>query len=307
MSIRKAANEKLISSITFYLGTIFFLFSVFYSSFITSNIILVSTYMLIISGLLLVFAFINNYRIILPLLIGMVAFSSINLGIILAGIAGLGSHEPNVVSGLSRIVLAVFIIWKLTAEMRHLTLEIDPFAPKRGFIGNLLYGIVFPKREFFRLVKVMVFIIAGFYFVMTGLSLISTSSVNIAFFQKTERISLNILFLGMQTPMMMASRASVSRTFSEYLKNLQWLDDSILQDGSEEITKAYSEIANSSEISFDSINSNGKHLWISVFLILLLQAYESYILNWDVVQTIKSINLTEFLAQIINFVLSLIG
>lgn len=306
MSSRKAANEKLVSSITFYLGALFFLFSVLYSSFITENIILVSTYMLIISGLLLVFAFINNYRIMLPMLIGMVAFSSINLGVILAGVAGLHSDDPLVVAGLSRIVLAVFIIWKLTAEMRHLTLEIDPFAPKRGFFGNLFYGILFPRKEFFRLIKVMIFVVGGFYFVMTGLLMINQASVDLSFFQKTERISLNILFLGMQTPMMMASRASVSRTFSEYIKNLQWLDDSILHGASEQVAQAYNEITNSSEISFDSINSNGKHLWLSVVLILVLQAYEGAILQWDIVQAIQALDLNQLIINVIDFMFSLI-
>ncbi len=262
--------------------------------------------MLIISGLLLVFAFVNNYRIMLPLLIGMVAFSSINLGILLAGIAGLNSDDPKVVAGLSRIVLAVFIIWKLTAEMRHLTLEIDPFAPKRGFLGNLFHGILFPRKEFFRLVKVLLFVVGGFYFVMTGLVLIHEASVDLNFFQKTERISLNILFLGMQTPMMMASRASVSRTFSEYIKNLQWLDDSILHDASEEVVRAYNEITNSSEISFDSINSNGKHLWLSVVLILVLQAYENVILQWDIVQAIQSIDFNQLIIGVLQFIFNLI-
>ncbi|MDH5403762.1 MAG: hypothetical protein OEY49_14795, partial [Candidatus Heimdallarchaeota archaeon] len=75
-------------------------------------------------------------------------------------------------------------------------------------------------------------------------------------------------------------RASVSRTFSEYLKNLDWLENSMYNNRTN-VNSSYREILASSEISYDSINSNGKHLWISVLLIIILQAFETQILQYE--------------------------
>ncbi|MCE7736869.1 MAG: hypothetical protein GPJ54_18440, partial [Candidatus Heimdallarchaeota archaeon] len=202
-------------------------------------------------------------------------------GVVLAGTRGLENSNPIVIDGLSRIVIAVFTIWKLSSDMRNLTLQIDPYTIKRSRIVQFFYGILFPPKELFRLLKFVVLVVIAFYFVMSGLNLLEQQDVNLYYLEETEKLSVNLLFLGIQTPMMMASRANVSKTFSDYLKNLDWLQNSMYSTSRSGAGLAQSTNYASKEISFSSINSNGKHLWFSVFLLILLQAFEKQILAQD--------------------------
>ena len=174
--------------------------------------------------------------------------------------------------------------------MRHLTLRIDPYTVKRSKVAQFLYGVIFPPKEFFRLLKFVILIVVSFYFVMSGLNILEQQEVNIYFLEETEKISVNLLFLGIQTPMMMASRASVSRTFSDYIKNLDWLQNSMYSSTRTSPTGSLRTIYASKEISYSSINSNGKHLWFSVLLIIILQAFEKQILAQDqLLESVKEI------------------
>jgi hypothetical protein len=248
--------------------------------FFIENIFEISTYLLIIVSTAFVFSYVNNLKVLHSFLLGLVAFSSIYLGVILAGTRGLSNSSVEVIEGLSRIVVAIFVIWHLSAMMRNLSLEIDPFKKQRSTFGKIFYGILFPPKELARLIKVLVYVSLSFYLIISGLNLLEMSSVDLVFFAQTERMSLNILFFGIQTPMMMASRASVSRTFSEYLKNLEWAENAFF-DNDAILSEAYRRVLNSNDISYETINSNGKHLWITVLLVLILQAFETQITNLD--------------------------
>jgi hypothetical protein len=262
-------------------------------------------YLLIILSALYTFSYINQLKIFYSPLVGGIAFASTNLGILLAGTRGLGNDSFPVMDALSRIVLALFTVWKLSSDMRHLRLEINPYKVKRSKFSKYLYGILFPPKEFLRLLKVIVLIFVAYYFVMSGLNILEGENVDSSYLEKTEQISVNLLFLGIQTPMMMASRASVSKTFSDYLENLNWLEDSMVGYRSMNVNDSYRQILNSSEISYDSINSNGKHLWISVLLLVILQAFEKQILGYeyllsDIQNLLKSI-WTNTVGLITNF------
>ncbi len=296
-------NEKKVANFTFYLSLIFFVLNIYYSHLIQNQRIIIITYSLIIAAVLLVFVYLNNITALFDITVSAVAFTSVNLGIFLAATQGLHSSEPVVLSGLSRIILALFLTWKLTADMRYLSLTIDPFAPKRGTVASFFYGLLYPRKELIRLIKVLTFVAFGFYLVVTGLNLISSGNIDLSFFQKTEKISLNIIFLGIQAPMMMASRASISNTFSNYLKNLQWMDDAMIAEGSQLTSRVQENILNSSQISYDSINSNGKHLWLSVFSIIFLQANEGWILNLDIVSIIQNFDINQLITHIVQFFL----
>lgn len=275
------ADEKNITSSAFYFSLLFYILKLNYPSEFNNNIIEISTYLMIITTALFIFIYVNQLKLFYSASIGIVTFATLNLGVILAGTRGLSNDSPQVIDGLIRIVVAVFIIWKLSADMRNLKLQIDPFPPERSSIASALYGILYPPRELMRLIKVVLYILLSFYLISTGLNEINSMDVNVAFLNSTERISINVLFFGIQTPMMMASRASVSKTFSEYIKNLEWIESAFSEDQSS-LSLSYQQILNAEEISYDSINSNGKHLWLTVLLVLLLQAFEQQITSLDI-------------------------
>ncbi|MHA2249926.1 MAG: hypothetical protein ACXAD7_06170 [Candidatus Kariarchaeaceae archaeon] len=274
-------KETHVANSALFFGISYFMIKMQYAEIFHQNIVEISTYLLIFFGTLFTFAFINHYRIFFGVLVGGIAFSSINLGIILAGTRGLSSMDFEVIDGLTRIVLAILIIWKLNSDMRNLKLDINPHSTNRSNIFGAFYGIIFPPRELLRILKILIFIVFSFYLVLSGLTMINGTPVDLDFLNKTEKIGVNLLFIGIQTPMMMSSRASISKTFSTYLKNVEWAEFCLLDHSTGIVNDRYSKILNSSEISYDSINSNGKHLWISVFLIILLQAFQSQIASFE--------------------------
>ncbi len=278
------ANSALIFSLMFYFSKLR------YKAYFDDYYLEFSIYLLVIMSALFTFSYVNHLKLFYSTLVGGMAFACINVGIVLGGTRGLGNTDPLVIDGLSRIVIATFTVWKLSADMRHLTLQIDPYTIKRSRISQLLYGVIFPPKEFFRLLKFVVLIVISFYFVMSGLNILEQQDVNLYFLEETEKISVNLLFLGIQTPMMMASRASVSRTFSDYIKNLDWLQNSMYASAGSEISSTFRNLSTSKEISFSSINSNGKHLWFSVLLIVVLQAFENQFLAQDkLLESVKDI------------------
>lgn len=272
------SNETHVANSALFFSIMFYLSKLRYKAYFDDYYLEFSIYLLVIMSALFTFTYVNHLKLFYSTLVGGMAFASINLGIVLGGTRGLGNSDPLVIDGLSRIVIATFTVWKLSADMRHLTLQIDPYTVKRSRITQFLYGVLFPPKEFFRLLKFVILIVVSFYFVMSGLNILEQQEVNIYFLEETEKISVNLLFLGIQTPMMMASRASVSRTFSDYIKNLDWLQNSMYASTSSDVSSTFRNLSSSKEISFSSINSNGKHLWFSVLLIVILQAFEKQIL-----------------------------
>lgn len=272
----KEINEQNVSFFALLTG-----FSLYYVKFsepaISENIIFLSTILLLVSATLLIFVFLNRLKLFFSLALGILLFAVVNLGILLGGIYGLGSSHPDVVEGLNRLSLAVLVIWKITSDMRNLNLRIQPDDGEHGALYNLFYGIFFPFKDFKFLVKTIVFIFVSFYLVMSGLELIQTNVVDPEFLSKTEKIGINLLFIGIQTPMMMSSRASISKTFSNYISNIQ-KTHAVIAATPGKMSSKYKEIFSLTSISFSEINGNGKHLWVSIIVIILLQAFQTQIL-----------------------------
>lgn len=298
-------KEKQVTAWGFTYSLIFYSFKRMLDPLFTQNIFEIATYALVIVSALFVVASINNMRLLYSPLLGLVSFNTLYLGILLAGSKGLGNSSFEVIEGLSRLVLAICAIWKLSSDMRNLNLQINPHRKDRGPIKNLLYGIIYPPKELARLVKVLIYVMISFYLVFTGLDLLSSNSVNLGFFKQTERMSLNILFFGVQTPMMMASRASISKTFSEYIKNLEWADTAFANTNN--LNNAYQNIFKSNNISYDAISSNGKHIWFTILLMIILQAYQTEILRLDIFQIDYGLVLGSMLSNIRNLLNSLFG
>jgi hypothetical protein len=250
-----------------------------------------------VSASLAIVVLLNGWKLFFSFTIGLLAFATVNLGILTAGTYGLNNNTLEVIEGLNRLILALLIIWKISAEMRHLKLDINPQRVERSLIKRSLYGIIYPIPEFFRLLKILIYVVAGFYFVVSGLKIISFESVNFQFFLQTERLGTNLIFLGIQTPMMMASRASVSRTFSDYIRNMQWAETSLLVGATVQVSRAYRDLLSATEISYDSVNSNGKHLWLTVLLILVLQAFQEPIAAFNLVAILNLEAVAQFFAS----------
>lgn len=296
------SNETHVANSALFFSLIFYFSKLRYKGYFDDYYLEFSIYLLVLVSALFTFSYVNQLKAFYSTLVGGLAFASINLGIVLGGTRGLGNTDPLVIDGLSRIVIATFTVWKLSADMRRLTLQIDPYTVKRSRISQFFYGVIFPPKEFFRLLKFVILIVVSFYFVMSGLNILEQQDVDLYFLKETEKISVNLLFLGIQTPMMMASRASVSRTFSDYIKNLDWLQNSMYVSAGSEISSTFRNLSSSKEISYSSINSNGKHLWFSVLLIVILQAFEKQILEQDqLLESLKEI-VTMIWVNLVNII-----
>lgn len=273
-------QEKQVTAWAFGYAVVFYVGKRLNDPIFTTHIFEISTYALIFVSTLFILASINNLKLLYGPLVGLIAFNTVYLGVLLAATKGLGSTSFPVIEGLSRVVVALCATWKLSSDMRNLSLKIDPFHHERSKVRNIFYGILFPPREFARLIKVLGFVVFSFYLIFSGLDLLSQAPVDLLFFKQTEKLSLNIVFFGIQAPMMMASRASISKTFSEYLKNLDWAE-SITGSGSS-INTTYRNVLHSNEISYDAISSNGKHIWLTILLMIILQAYQKEIISLDI-------------------------
>lgn len=273
------SNETHVANSALFFSLLFYFTKLRYETYFEENYLEFSIYLLVAISSLYTFSYVNHLKAFYSTLVGGLAFASINLGIVLGGTRGLENSNAVVIDGLSRIVIAIFTIWKLSADMRNLTLQIDPYTIRRSRISQFFYGTIFPPKEFLRLLKFVILIVVSFYFVMSGLNILEQQEVNLYYLEETEKLSVNLLFLGIQTPMMMASRANVSRTFSDYLKNLDWLQNSVY--ATSRSSSPSRSMFSSKEISYSSINSNGKHLWVSVLLLIILQAFEKQILEQD--------------------------
>lgn len=271
---------------------------------LTNGVLELAGIILIASSVLVIFTLLNQLKLFYSLTLGFLSFATVTFGVLLAGIHGLNNSTPQVVFGLLRLLVAVFIIWKITAEMRNLKLEIDPFAHERSNLAKILYGLLYPPKELIRLIRILVYVTLGFYFVMSGLDMLSSAAVNLQFLTQTEKIGTNLIFIGIQTPMMMSSRASVSRTFSDYLKNVQWAEYSLQQSVNRPISKSYNQMLNSAEISYETINSNGKHMWLSIVAIIVLQAYQAQIIA---VNFLNQIDFRVWINMLVSFIQQILG
>lgn len=293
-------SETKLTSTAFYFSMIFYLIRRNYIEIFDANVITIATYLLIATSSLAIFVYVNQFKLFYYQSMGLLAFSTTYLGIVMAGTSGLGNSSHQVVEGLTRISLALFAIWHVAAYTRNLKLTIDPFTEPRSSFKNIWYGILYPPREFIRLVKILIYVVWIFYLITSGLDMLKTAQVDGSFFAQTEKISLNILFFGIQVPLMMASRASVSKTFSEYLKNLDWMQSSLsLSEGRQ---SRYQQIVHSTDISYDSINSQGKHLWIIVLMTIVLQAMEKQLIQLNLISTNWVNDLTNWITYLWNFV-----
>ena len=115
--------------------------------------------------------------------LGGVAFFAINTGIIIAGTTGLHNPGTEVVEALSRIILALVGIWKLQSDLRHLKLDIDTHGVERGRLKSLFYGLIYPKKEIFRFIKIIAYIVAMYYLITSALDLLHSTSVDINFLE----------------------------------------------------------------------------------------------------------------------------
>jgi len=265
---------------------------------IGDNILFLSTIFLLLSSTLVIFVFLNRLKLFYSFSVGILLFSVVNLGFLLGGIYGLGSSHHDVIEGLNRLSLATLLIWKITSDMRNLTLRIQPEEKEHSILYNTFYGIFFPFKDFRFLLKTLLFIFLSFYLVMSGIDFLQVKGVDSIFLSKTERIGINVLFIGIQTPMMMSSRASIGKTFSNYISNIQ-KTHAVLANAPGKLSSKYKEIFALTSISFSEINGNGKHLWVSIFVIIMLQAFQKQILA---IPLLAPQNLTIFVASIIQII-----
>ncbi len=248
----------------------------------------------IIVVLLFSLIYLSGIRPIEPYAAGFVLHATVFLGILILGTEQLRTTSVVALEGLTRLSIATFVVWKITADMRNLDLRIQPsvkpsISSENAFmkIIRLLDGIIYPPQEMLRLIRILGFAILGFHLAFTGLIQIQEASasqnVNIDVFAK---IAETIILLGVQAPLMMASRASISRTFTSYLERLEWTRMITASQGAT-IPEGYSNILKASSIKLDRIKSNGKHLWLSVISLIILRAYDNYLLQIEQKLAIK--------------------
>ena len=162
--------------------------------------------------------------------------------------------------------------------MRHINLTLKPGMKKYHRWIRPFYGILWPRREFGRLLKIIFYLSITFVLLTSGIELIEISKVNPSFLDQTTRISNNILFIGLQSPLLMASRSSVSRTFSNFLDNYSELV-AMYQNNADQLNAAISGYLDVKTLSYSQINANGKHLWLSIIIIFFLETFKEQLIN----------------------------
>ncbi len=260
-------TEKQVASSAFWFGIIFYAIKMRYKNYLYQDILFYSAFGLIVLSALFVTIYIKQWKNFFNFFVGGLAFFTLITGILLAAYYTLNDSSEVLIEGLIRLIIALLFIWKIQADIRGMKLSIVYRKKKHGWLYNLLYGILFPPRETYRIIKIMIFIGISYYFIISGLFYISQINHNIPFLNKTEQISLNLLFVGIQTPAMMASRANISKAFSNYLQNSEWFSDM------NQSTPIFREM-DIEDLSYSDIRADGKHMWLTVLLILILQAFQ---------------------------------
>ncbi|MDH5402638.1 MAG: hypothetical protein OEY49_09120, partial [Candidatus Heimdallarchaeota archaeon] len=131
------AKENQVANSAFFFSLLFYFIRSTNEQYFSNNFLLFSTYLLIVLCSIFAFIYINHLKIFYSPIVGGMVFACTNLGIVMAGTQGLDNSTPEIIDGLSRIVLALLTIWKLRTDMRHLKLEIDPFTVKRSSVSRL--------------------------------------------------------------------------------------------------------------------------------------------------------------------------
>ncbi|MCY3411049.1 MAG: hypothetical protein INQ03_05355 [Candidatus Heimdallarchaeota archaeon] len=207
------------------------------------------------------------------MLVGFTLYFSLTYSLVLFGTIGLMNDSTQVIEGLSRIATSLFTIWKLHSDIRHVSLTLKPGMKKPFWLFQPFYGILWPRREFARLLKIIIHVSITFIFLTSGLELLNQSNVNPGFLDQTTRISNNILLIGLQTPLLMASRSSISRTFSNFLDNYAELVAQYQNDMGQ-LNIAINSYLDVKSLSYSQINNNGKHLWLTVIIIFFLETFK---------------------------------
>lgn len=284
MSKKKKSREPVIARSVFIIGLLVEILK--YSGFsspIDKNILVIYPIFIILFSLFFSLTYIDSWSDgITNMLVGVTLYFSLTYAIVLFGTIGLDNNSVGVIEGLSRISFALFAIWKLHSDMRHtnLTLKPNQNRPKIFF---------FDKREFGRLLKIVFYVGLTFVFLTSGMELLKQAKVDVAYLEQTEEISTNILFVGLQSPLLMASRSSVSKTFSNFLDNYSELITRY-QGNLDQLNSALKTYLNVKKLSYSEINNNGKTMWLSIILILFLQSFKE-----ELIMLYTSINVEELL------------
>ena len=271
----KMANGSLLAAVLFFIYTNWFL-----TSFTAEYYILVVNLYLVGTVVILGLSYRASLAMFTPYLVGFSIHAATLSGVLLLTRERLHASDPEIQAALTRIVFGVFVVWKLTANIRSLKLPLIPKKPVSGRAQTLkkaiglLEGIIYPFKEFRRMVTILLYVTDSFYLITSSMNILEASSLTSnADFATIKKITTNVLYLAIQAPMMMASRASISRTFTEYIESKEYYT-AMFQNMRSQLSRGYQRVLETPYIRFDRINSNGKHLWMSVFLLIALSVYE---------------------------------
>lgn len=293
---KSKSREPIIARTVFFTGMLIEILKYFgWQNQINSNLMVVYPVLMIIFSLFFAMTHMDSWvESITNFLVGVALYFSLTYAIVLFGTIGLNSSSLGVIEGLSRISVALFAIWKLHSDMRHIDLTLKPGQKSPHKLIRPMYGLLFPRKEFGRLIKIVFYVGLTFVLITSGIDLITSSNVDPKFLEQTEKISTNLLFVGLQSPLLMASRTSVSRTFSNYLDNYSELVTRY-QNNLDLLNSAIKKHLNVKTLSYSEINSNGKHLWIGVILIFFLETFKVPLIAFY-----NQLNLVELFYQLLG-------
>ncbi len=282
-SRKKRSREPVIAKAVFITGLLVEILKYAgYQNIINENLLLIFPIFIIIFSLFFSLTYIDSWNEgITNMLVGITLYFSLTYAIVLFGTIGLNNDNLDVIEGLTRIAFALYVIWKLHADMRHIDLTLMKSQRKK-------------RVELLRLIKIIFFVSMTFIFLTSGLELLKSSTVNPRFLEQTEEISTNILFVGLQSPLLMASRSSVSRTFANYLDNYSELVTRY-QNNLDQLNSALNTYLSVKTLSYSEIKNEGKTLWVSIIFIFFLQAFKQ-----ELIALYTRVNIEEIIFELIN-------
>lgn len=259
--------EQKVASSSFVISNLFFVLYLKYEV-IKVHVSEIALYAFVLASTLFILVYVQRLNTLLDRVIGMISFFVILNGVYLAGSYGLNDNSMAIYNGLTRIVVGIILIWKMQVDIRFFDIEIRQKENERWVRKYL----IIPLKNFYRFILLLSYITYCFYLMISALSSLSSNDVNMEFLGEIKELVINLLFVVVQTPLLINQRRSVQNKMASFLDNVKWL--STLH---EDLPENYSENI-PDDLDLDQIEASSRYIWLSVVFLMVLKAYQDYII-----------------------------